>query len=158
MRYELNPKGFTDWQGLYKLLHDSFAYMQGIIDPPSSLYKLTADNLRRKANLEALLLVFDNQKLIACGFFDTRDDVIYIGKIAVAKTHQGRGIANNIFNIAEIFALDNDKKYLELETRIELTSNHLAFGKMGFITTAHNSHVGYNRVTSITMQRAITQL
>lgn len=155
MRYELNPKNFTDWRGLHKLLSESFAYMAGIIDPPSSLLGLTADDLRQKATTETLLLAFDDENLAACGYFDIRDEVIYIGKIAVVQTHQGRGIAKTIITHAINLAKQNSKKWLELETRIELIDNHQAFAKMGFVITAHNSHKGYDRPTSITMRRKI---
>lgn len=158
MRFNLNPIEFNNWQTLHKLLIECFAYMDELIDPPSSLHKMTPASLRKKANTENLLLVHDADSLIACAYFDIRKEALYVSKVAVAQTHSGQGIANRIFSMAEDLARDNDKEYLELETRIELTDNHKAFGKMGFITTAHNSHAGYSRVTSITMQRAIAQL
>lgn len=129
--------------------------MDELVDPPSSLHKMTADSLRKKADNETLLLVFDAESLIACAFFDIRKDVIYVSKIAVAPSHRGRRIAHKIFNIADNLARNNAKKWLELETRIELIDNKQAFGKMGFITTAKNSHAGYDRPTSITMRRKI---
>lgn len=156
MRFELNPKKFDDWLGLHKLLSDSFAYMNGVIDPPSSLHSLTAQDLQTKAENETLLLAFDVEQLIGCSYFDIRDQVIYVGKIAVANAYRGRGLANQIIDHAAILAAQNNKKWLELETRIELTDNQKAFAKMGFVTTEYNSHSGYKRTTSITMRKKIT--
>ncbi len=45
---------------------------------------------------------------------------------------------------------------LELEVRIELVENHVLFARLGFVKTAENAHAGYNRPTSITMQRGVT--
>ena len=101
MKFILNPKNFNDWKNLHKLLVDCFAYMDEVIDPPSSLHKMTTGGLRDKANKQCLLVVYDVENLIGCAFFDTRQDVIYVGKVAVGHSHQGRGIAKKIFDIAE---------------------------------------------------------
>ncbi|MBL1241131.1 MAG: GNAT family N-acetyltransferase [OCS116 cluster bacterium] len=156
MRFELN-RTFDNWLSLHKLLTDCFAYMDQMIDPPSSLRRMTADGLREKAAKENLLVVYDADQLIGCAYFDIRPDVIYVGKVAIAQSHRGRGIAYRVFAIADNLARDNDKKWLELETRIELIDNHQAFGKMGFVTTAKNSHAGYDHPTSITMRRTVMQ-
>lgn len=156
MKFILNPTDFIDWQGLYKLLGDCFAYMDGVIDPPSSLHKLTPDDLRIKAQKEVLLLIFDVEELVGCAYFDIRKEAIYLGKIAVKSSHQGQGLANQIIDYAINLARQNSKQMLELETRIELTDNHKTFAKLGFTTTAHNSHTGFDRPTSITMVRKIT--
>ena len=44
---------------------------------------------------------------------------------------------------------------LELETRIELTENHEAFAKLGFVKIAERSHVGHQRVTAIAMRAGL---
>lgn len=155
MRFEQSPQNFTDWSGLHKLLTESFAYMDGIIDPPSSLHNLTSDDLRQKAKKEILTLVWDAENLVACGYFDIQADLIYIGKIAVANAHQKRGIAKQIIDHAVDLAKQNNKPWLELKTRIELTDNHQAFGKMGFVKTGEHSHQGYSRPTFITMRKNV---
>lgn len=155
MKYILNPTSFTDWEGLRKLLTDCFAYMDGQIDPPSSLHKMTTDNLCDKANKEILLVVYDAERLIACAFFNVQKQQVYVGKVAVAQSHRGLGIANKIFNMADDLARKNGKGWLELKTRIELIDNHKTFEKIGFITTAHNSHAGYTRPTYITMRKKL---
>lgn len=129
--------------------------MDELIDPPSSLHQMTTDSLRKKANKESLLLVYDAEMLIACAFFDIQQAQIYVGKVAVAQSHRGQGIANKIFNMADDLARENDKGWLELKTRIELIDNHKAFKKIGFITTAQNSHTGYTRPTYITMRKKL---
>src|SRR3546814_2205076 len=43
------PADFDDWTGLLALLRESFAYMEGRIDPLSSLHRLDASKLAVKA-------------------------------------------------------------------------------------------------------------
>jgi len=58
VQVEINPQ-FDDYAGLLALLHKSFAYMDGRIDPPSSLHKLDVDGLSEKAKAETLLTAVD---------------------------------------------------------------------------------------------------
>ena len=80
----------------------------------------------------------------------------YIGKLAVAETHRGRGLAATLIDHAETRARTLNMTRLELQTRIELVGNQAAFAAMGFVETARTAHKGYARPTSITYQRKIT--
>ncbi|MGL1919399.1 MAG: GNAT family N-acetyltransferase [Hyphomicrobiales bacterium] len=155
MKFILNTADFADWHGLYELLVDCFSYMDGKIDPPSSLHKMTEQSLKTKADKENLLVVYDDDRIVACAYFDQRPEVVYVGKVAVTDSHRKQGIANQIFDHAAQFAQNNGIAFLELETRIELTNNHQAFAKMGFEITQYNSHQGYSMSTSVTMRKAV---
>src|SRR3546814_3095952 len=52
------PADFDDWTGLPALLRESFAYMEGRIDPLSSLHRLDASKLAVKAMEEELVLAY----------------------------------------------------------------------------------------------------
>ena len=67
VQVEINPE-FDDFIGLLALLHRSFAFMDGRIDPPSSLHKLDVDSLHEKASAETLLTAMDGEKLVGCLF------------------------------------------------------------------------------------------
>ncbi|WGW03163.1 GNAT family N-acetyltransferase [Tropicibacter oceani] len=147
---------FCDWPGLHRLIMDSFAYMDGVIDPPSSAHQLTPEILARKAQDEHLYLSGD--PLTGCGFFAPRPDALYIGKLAIAPGAQGRGLGRAFVAQAEALARDLSLPKLQLETRIELTANHAAFAALGFVTTAHKAHPGFDRPTSITMEKPLAPL
>ena len=150
--HQLNPDDFNDWAGLHKLLVDAFAYMDDRINPPSSLKTFDVDALADKAKTENLVVVHDGDKLVGCAFLRVEPDKVYIGKVAVAAGHRGKGIARKIFKIAEEFTREQGKPVLELETRIELIENHNVFARLGFVTTGKTAHAGFDRPTAITMQ------
>ena len=155
VRYILNPPEFDNWVGLHKLLSECFAYMEEKIDPPSSLSRMTPENLRDKSSQDTLLIVLHKDQLIACAFFEIREDVVYVGKVAVRNSHRRRGITRKVIDLASEFAIEKGKFCLELQARIELTDNHQTFGRLGFVKTGEDSHEGFNRPTSITMQKTI---
>lgn len=150
-------RGAYDWGAVLSLLRDSFAFMECRIDPPSSLRHMTANGIRDFAAQHILLVIEENGAPVACGFATPRQDCLYLGKLAVAKTHRRRGMMRRIVDAAEACAVERDLPCLELQTRIELVENHAAFARLGFLKTSEGAHPGYDRVTEITMRRRVNR-
>ena len=70
---------------------------------------------------------------------------------------RGRGLAARMVGIGCERAATLGFDTQELQTRVELVENHAAFARMGFVRTGESSHEGYDRVTTITMQKAVTR-
>ena len=143
------PADFDDWDALLALIHASFAYMEGVIDPPSSLHRLDAAGLAAKAQVEHLWIMPD---LSGCAFFREDPDALYIGKLAIHPDAQGRGLGRAFVTAAETVARRCALPCLRLETRVELTGNQRAFARMGFVEVGRTAHAGYDRPTSVTME------
>lgn len=155
LRIEVSPADFHDWAGLLALLQASFAYMDGRIDPPSSLAGMNAAQLQAKAARETLLLARDGPELLGCAFADLRETCVYVGKLAVAARARQRGVARALLAAAEDLARRSGRGWLELQTRVELTENHRAFAALGFERVGETCHPGYQRPTSLTLHRAV---
>ncbi|MCO6184784.1 GNAT family N-acetyltransferase [Rhizobium sp. L1K21] len=152
----IDASTFQDWQGLLNLILGAFAYMDGVIDPPSSAVRLTVESLKEKAEVEIGYMALLDGVLVGCAFFRPEPpDYLYIGKLAVSEKAQGRGIGSRFLALAINEARARGLPQLRLETRVELTGNHERFGKWGFVKTAENAHAGFDRPTSIEMQRAV---
>ena len=149
------PKGFDDWAGLLDLLRQSFAYMEGRIDPPSSLHSFDEAKLAAKAAEEELILAFADGKLAGCLFAVPKGDALYLGKIAVKTDLRGRGIARRLFDLAEASARARGLQALELQARIELTENHRTFTALGFRKVGEGRHPGYTRSTDVNFRKAL---
>lgn len=150
-----SPKRFNEWAALIEL-QQAFRYMEGRIDPPTSLETMGIEALEKKAQDEILIVAQDDGKLVGCAFAALRDDCVYLSKVAVALTSRRQGITRSMLKAADEIARQHGKPYLELQTRVELIENHLAFGAMGFVKVAETAHPGYSRATSITMRRCVT--
>lgn len=147
--------GFDRWEELLSLVKGSFAYMDGVIDPPSSAHRLTAATLRDKARAEACFVATASGSLIGCAFLAERADRFYLGKLAILPSWQGRGAGRALLAAAEGHARHAGKPMIELQTRVELTGNHRAFAAFGFVETERTAHAGYDRPTSITMCKVL---
>ena len=151
----VSPEKFSEWSALAELLREAFKYMGGRIDPPSSLGAMGVTDFIQKAQDETLIVAQINNQLIGCAFAAIRDDCVYLSKVAVHQAYRRQGVTRSLFEAADELARQMGKRFLELQTRIELTENHQAFGALGFIKVAETAHPGYSRTTSITMRRAV---
>lgn len=142
-----------DFRPLLALIQQSFDYMDGIIDPPSSIHSLTVNDLE---NAETILVIEHNNTPIACAICTTKPNALYVGKIAVDEAFRGQGLARKLVEYYETIAQTQKLASLELRTRIELAANHTAFAAMGFIKIAETAHPGYDHPTSITMRKKVT--
>lgn len=157
MQVRVSPEGFSNWPELVGLVRDSFAYMDARIDPPSSLKKMGIEEFKAKAAAETLILVEDGNAIIGCSFAEVRDDCVYVGKVAVAHSARGKGVARAMFAAAEDLARSLGRRFLELQTRVELVENHATFAALGFKKVGESAHPGYSRPTSITMRKAVAE-
>jgi ribosomal protein S18 acetylase RimI-like enzyme len=151
----MTPKLATDptlWPAVLALLQQAFAYMEGRIDPPSSLRDLTPEALTRQTEVGEIWII---GAPVACVFLTPRPGALYIGKLAVAASHRGQGLARRLIDQAEVRARVMRLPALELQTRVELVENQATFRAMGFQEVGRTAHQGFDRPTSITYRRAI---
>lgn len=143
----------ADFAPVLHLIQTEFAYMDGRIDPPSSMHRLTTEDLARQA-AEGEVWVLGTPA-IACMVLTPKADCLYLGKLAVAAAHRGQGLARVMVDLACARARALALPVVELQTRVELTANQAAFRAMGFAEVARTAHAGYARPTSITFRKAV---
>ncbi|MEM9584340.1 MAG: GNAT family N-acetyltransferase [Pseudomonadota bacterium] len=142
-----------DLEAIHALLHRSFAYMEGRIDPPSSLHDLTVAGIAEACDPGGVWAI--GAPPVACVFLSEKRGRLYLGKLAVDPAHRGQGLAGVLIRLAEERALARGLRLLELQTRIELVENHATFARLGFVKTAEDAHEGYDRPTGIVMQKRL---
>lgn len=133
------------------LIRSAFAYMDGVVDPPSSMHRLTLEDLRTGPG-EVWAI---GDPVVACAIFTAQTDTLYVGKIAVAPEARDRGMARRLIDAAEARARALGLASLTLQTRVELTANRAAFEALGFRKIAETAHEGFNRPTSFTFEKAL---
>lgn len=145
-------RDWTDWEAVHTLLTHAFAGMEGRIDPPSSLLRMSARDLAAQSEL---LTAVAASRLVGCLIIEDRGDMLYLGKLAVSLDARRRGIARLLVDHAESIARERKVPALLLQTRIELVENHATFRAMGFVEVGRTAHPGYNSPTSITFRKLI---
>jgi ribosomal protein S18 acetylase RimI-like enzyme len=130
-----------------------FAYMDGRIDPPSSIHALTLPALTEAAVLSEVWAIADPP--VACVILTPRPPVLYLGKLAVAAPLRGAGLARALVDLACKRAAALGLASVELSVRTELVANHAAFVSLGFVEMSRTAHTGFDRPTAIVYQRSV---
>lgn len=142
-----------DWASLLALIRAEFAFMDGVIDPPSSMHRLTEAEIARQAETGEVWAI--GTPAVACMLLTLKGDWLYLGKLAVARDQRGKGLARRLVEQAMARAAALGLQGVELQTRIELTANHATFAALGFAETGRSAHPGHARPTTITFRRAL---
>lgn len=142
-----------DWPALRALIARAFAGMEGRIDPPSSLHRLTAQDLARQAVAGEIWVI--GVPPLACMVLTPKPAALYLGKLAVNPGQQGKGFGRALVALAEVRAVALGFTALELETRVELVENQRFFSGSGFQEVARKAHPGFDRPTSITYRKVV---
>ena len=111
------------------LIQRCFAFMDGRIDPPSSMNDLSVDDVSAQCTSGEVWVLGDT--VIACVFLKEREDWLYLSKLAVDETARGQGLARILIDHAFKRASELGLHGLELETRVELLENHAGFWANG---------------------------
>jgi GNAT superfamily N-acetyltransferase len=151
----VRASGDYDWGAVLRLIRESFAFMDGRIDPPSSMHHLTEADVAAQAESGEVWVIEAAGSPVACLFLTVKPGCLYLGKLAVAAAWRGRGLARRLVEAAEERARAMGLRALELQTRVELVENHATFRALGFTQTAATAHAGYDRPTSLTFRKPI---
>lgn len=141
-------------EAILDLIRRCFASMEGRVDPPSSMHRLTAETIAQHCHDGEVWTI--GTPPVACVFLTPKADCLYLGKLAVDAEWRGQGLAALLVDHAMDRARAHGLNAVELQVRVELTENHQAFAKMGFVKTGETAHPGYDRPTSITMHRVLS--
>lgn len=137
-----------DIAAVHALMVAAFAFMDGVIDPPTSLHRLSVADLILEAARAELWVIGPGPA--ACVLLTPKSDTLYLGKLAVAAEHRGKGLARRLVLHAVQRATALGLPSVTLQTRIELTANQATFEHMGFQELERTAHEGYAQPTSIT--------
>ncbi len=148
---------FERYDELLKVILSAFAYMEGVIDPPSSATRLTPQLLQDKSGSEIAYVALEGDHILGCVFLRPEPpETLYIGKLAVLPDAQGKGVGVRLLKLAEQIARAEGLCALRLEVRVELTRNHSYFAGFGFVKTAESRHSGFDRTTSFEMRKVLS--
>lgn len=137
------------------LMRSNFAYMDDVVDPPSSIHRLTLEGLQGQARTAEVWSL--GPPLCAAVILTAKPNALYIGKLCVSAKARRRGMSRRLVDHAAERARALCLPKLELETRIELTANHATFRAMGFAEVARTAHKGYAKPTAITFQKSVPE-
>lgn len=149
----LHQPGDPALRDVLQLIRESFAYMEGRIDPPSSILEVTERDLSALCANSELWSI--GSPPLACVCLTRLPQALNLGRLAVAQGHRNLGLGRRLVALAEDRARALCSPYIELKVRIELTENLNYYHHLGFDITAEGFHPGYSQSTHWIMRKAV---
>ncbi|EEW26254.1 GNAT family N-acetyltransferase [Rhodobacter ferrooxidans] len=142
-----------DWAALLAMIRRAFAGMEGRIDPPSSIERMTPEALAALSAVSEVWVI--GRPARACVVLTPKPAALYIGRLAVDAAWRDHGYARQLVDLAAERARALGLPALELQVRVELLENHETFRAMGFAQTGETTHPGYTQPTSLVFTKPV---
>lgn len=151
---------FDQHDRVLEVLRAAFAVQDGVIDPPSSVTRLTVQGVIDDAAAGELLTAeTPDGDILGCLFTKIEEDqngpFLYAYHLAVDPSQQGKGIGHRLFDTAATLAKGRGIDRVQVMSRVELRDVHAFFTGMGFEQTASFTHEGFDRPTSLRFEKKI---
>jgi N-acetylglutamate synthase-like GNAT family acetyltransferase len=161
---------FDQHDRVLEILKSAFAVQDGVVDPPSSVTRMTVEGVIRDADSGDLLTAetvtgemvageTSEGPIVGCLFTKIEEDangpLLYAYHLAVDPSYQGQGIGHRLFDTVATLAEARRIKRVQVMSRIELTDLHAFFTGMGFRQVGAFTHDGFDRPTSLRFEKQL---
>ena len=130
----------ADAPAVHALTQTAFATLEGRIDPPSSTRLETVEAVAAALAHGGGGIAELAGEPVGAVRFQPAEDHLYVGRVAVAPEHQGRGVARALMALAERHAALAGLPETRVEVRQTLTGNVAMFQRLGYVVVAERPH------------------
>ena len=141
-----------------KVIHQAFKRYE--TDPqPSSALNETADSISTELKQGTEMFgVYDNDELIALVKCILNEEFIYFSRLSVLPKNQGKGVATNLVNYLEDYAVKNNIFVSKCKVRKSEKDNIALYSKLGYKIVKEEIIINKNgdEIPALTMQKNLT--
>jgi len=128
-----------DAEAVAELIRLAFSAIPVRLEPPPSALQETGDAVRAHLQGGGGALA---EGPAACVLWSERDGGLYVSRLSVHPSQQGRGLATALMQAAEGEARRRGLPRLHLGVRLALLDNRRLFARLGFTETWLHTHDG----------------
>lgn len=151
MKIEMN----IDPAEAVKVIHQAFRRYES--DPqPSSALNETADSITTELRQGTEMFgIYDNDELIALVKCVLNEEFIYFSRLSVLPENQGKGVATNLVNYLEGYAVQNNIFVSKCKVRKSEKNNIALYSKLGYKIEKEEIIINQNgdEIPAVTMQK-----
>jgi predicted N-acetyltransferase YhbS len=103
------------------------------LDPPSGVLSETAAGVRHYLEHGGVIVAVAGTEIVGVVRYESYEDHVYLGRLAVLPSWQGRGIGRRLVAAVEEWTLLLGLDEVRLNVRLELTGNHDLYTHFGFV-------------------------
>lgn len=137
------------------LIHAAFAEYRGRLEPESGALSETSETIAAAFGDHWVAVAERDGTLVGAVLYTRRGGDLYLGRLSTLPEHRGQGIAAGLIAHAEWHARDLGAAAVTLGVRIALPENFRFFEALGYREVGRDTHVGFDRPTSIRLAKRL---
>ncbi len=131
----------------------AFEEYEGVLDPPSGAHNETIESVKRKLTGGAAALSSVANEPVGFAFYESVDDLLYLGRLSVLPQWRNRGIGSALVEYVERQARTTGAAGVRLGVRLQLPHLVARYERAGYRITKHMTHTGYPEPTFVFMEK-----
>lgn len=139
---------------VHRLTQSAFAEEAGL-DPPSGVTRETVDTVRLDLETHGGALAHSVDGAVGCLRYEVAADHLWVRRVAVLPSRQGRGIGRRLMAWSEDEAAARGLAAVQIGVRIALPANLAFYQRLGYMIVSEHAHPGYDRSTWVMMRKPI---
>ncbi|MEM7406922.1 MAG: GNAT family N-acetyltransferase [Pseudomonadota bacterium] len=139
------------------LIQTAFADNAAVIDPPSSVERMTTESLAADlARYAGYVAVSAGAGPVGFVLTRAQPDALYWGRLAVARAWRGRGVASRLMTWVEARARQQGFERARIEVRLALRDQQRIYAARGYLVAGFGTHDGYASPTYQIMEKQLS--
>jgi ribosomal protein S18 acetylase RimI-like enzyme len=136
------------------VIHAAFAVQSAATNPPSGALAETVASIADALQTGGAGIERDG-RLVAVVLWQEKDGGLYFGRLAVAPSHRGQGLARRLVDAAAAEARRRLLPRIHASVRLALADNRAFFARLGFTEGERSAHPGFAEPTSVAISRPV---
>jgi predicted N-acetyltransferase YhbS len=143
---------------ILRLTQAAFALHADLLDPPSSAFQETEEDVRQAMRGGVVLVAVVDGELVGAARVRPlpEQQALICGRLAVDPRRQGQGVGSALMEAVERRAVDEGYAATVVGVRVPLEGNLRFFAKRGYARIGEHSHPGYTRVTYVRLRKNLS--
>jgi predicted N-acetyltransferase YhbS len=137
------------------IIRTAFASQFVVTEPPPSALRVSEDDVAAHLCAGGGAVAEAEDGVVGSALWTEQDGGLYLGRLAVAPSWRGRGVAKALVASAEAAARRMALPRIHLSTRLVLLDNRRLFAACGFVETTCHAHPGYAEPTFVNMEKRL---
>jgi predicted N-acetyltransferase YhbS len=143
---------------ILRLTQAAFALHADLLDPPSSVFQETEEDVLQAMRDGAVLVATRDGAMVGAARVRPlpEQQALICGRLAVDPRLQGHGVGTALMKAVERRALDEGYAAAVVGVRVQLVGNLRFFAKRGYVRIGEHSHSGYAGITYVRLRKNLS--
>ena len=133
----LRPATSADIPAIIAVTRAAYTLFADQLHPPSSVLNETPETVASALHNGGIIVAETHDEIVGAVRYEPREDYLYLGRLAVAPTWQGRGIGRRLVTAVEEWAILLGLDEVRLGVRPELPRNRAMYARLGYVDDGH---------------------